>query len=229
MAELAAGHRNEVRDDAGLTGIGTSPDFAIGQRALLVPAPDGRNVMWECVSLLDDDSAAAVERAGGLAAIAISHPHYYSAMVEWGRRFACPVYVHAADARWVMQPDPVVRPWEEERLELAEGVTLVRSGGHFPGGTVLHWAHGPDGGALLSGDIVQVIPDRAWVSFMYSYPNLIPLAADDVRRVAASLSGLAFERIYGAWWGRVVRGDGAAIVARSAERYVRALAGEYPA
>jgi glyoxylase-like metal-dependent hydrolase (beta-lactamase superfamily II) len=229
MAELAAGHRNEVRDDAGVTGIGTTPDFAIGQRALLVPLPDGRNVMWECVTLLDDESAAAVERAGGLAAIAISHPHYYSAMVEWARRFGCPVYVHAADARWVMRPDPVVRLWEEERLELAEGVTLVRSGGHFPGGTVLHWAGGPDGGALLSGDIVQVIPDRAWVSFMYSYPNLIPLAADDVRRVAASLSGLAFERIYGAWWGRVVRSDGAAIVARSAERYVQALAGRYPA
>src|SRR5204862_8119563 len=35
------------------------------------------------------------------------------------------------------------------------------------GGQVLHW---PAGDALLSGDIVQVIPDRAWVSFMYRYP-----------------------------------------------------------
>ena len=43
---------------------------------------------------------------------------------------------------------------------------------------MLHWAGGADGrGALLSGDIVQVVPDRRYVSFMYSYPNLIPLPA----------------------------------------------------
>ena len=56
-------------------------------------------MLWDCVTLLDDDTAAAVERRGGLAAIAISHPHYYSAMVDWGRRFGCPVYLHAADRR----------------------------------------------------------------------------------------------------------------------------------
>ena len=44
---------------------------------------------------------------------------------------------------------------------------------HFDGGQVLHWAGGEDGrGALFSGDIFTVVPDRRWVSFMYSYPNL---------------------------------------------------------
>ena len=106
---------------------------------------------------------------------------------------------------------------------LGDGITLVRCGGHFAGGTVLHV-----GDSLLAGDIVQVIPDRAWVGFMYSYPNLIPLPEAAVRGIAAALEPYAFDTIYGAWWGRIVRRDGAAIVQRSAERYVRAVRGELP-
>jgi hypothetical protein len=228
MDELRATHRNAVRAEEDLTGIGTEPGFAIGQRALIVPSADG-NVLWECVTLLDDETADEVERRGGLAAIAISHPHYYSAMVDWAHRFECPIRLHAADAEWIMRPDPAVEPWDGETLELAPGLTLIRLGGHFPGGTVLHWAAGAEGaGVLLSGDIVQVIPDRGHVSFMYSYPNLIPLPAADVEHIAGALEPYAFERIYGAWWGRVVPRDGSEVVRRSAERYVRALAGEMP-
>jgi hypothetical protein len=228
-AELAADHRNVVREDHGLVGIGTDPSFAIGQRALLVPLPDGRNLLWDCISLLDPATVAAVEAAGGLAGIAISHPHYFSAMVDWGRRFDCPVWVHEADREWVVRPDPVVELWSGETLEVGPGLTLVRCGGHFPGGTVLHRAGtGGAPGGLLSGDIVQVIPDRGWVSFMWSYPNLIPLAETEVRGIAAALEPLAFETIHGAWWGRVVKEDGAAKVQRSAERYVAALRGDYP-
>ena len=57
LEELRADHRNELRDDAGLTGIGTEPCFAIGQRALLVPA-GGTNVLWDCMPLLDDETVA---------------------------------------------------------------------------------------------------------------------------------------------------------------------------
>jgi hypothetical protein len=229
MDELAREHHNVVRTDGELTGIGTEPAFAIGQRALLVPCGE-RMVMWDCVTLLDDVAVAAIEERGGLAAIAISHPHYYSAMVEWARRFGCPVLLHADDAHWVLRQDPAVEHWEGEKLSLAGGLTLVRCGGHFTGGTVLHWAGGAGGaGALLSGDIVQVIPDRRHVSFMYSYPNLIPLPEDEVRHIAGALAPYPFETIYGAWWDRIVRRDGKAAVERSAERYARALRGELPA
>ncbi len=84
-------------------------------------------------------------------------------------------------------------------------------------------------GLLLSGDIVQVIPDRKYVSFMYSYPNLIPLAAPDVQRIADKLSGYRFERILGAWWDTLVPENGNEAVQRSADRYIRALDGHYPA
>jgi hypothetical protein len=227
--ELQAEHRNEVRADGELVGIGTEPSFAIGQRALLVPFGDS-NVMWDCISLLERDTVAEVERRGGLRAIAISHPHYYSGMVEWARAFDCPIYLHADDEPWIMRADPAVSLWEGATKELGEGVTLVHCGGHFAGGTVLHWAAGAGGsGALLSGDIVQVIPDRTHVGFMYSYPNLIPLPESDVALIAAALEPFDFEVVYGAWWGRLVRSDAKAVVARSAERYGRALRGQLPA
>ena len=68
-----------------------------------------------------------------------------------------------------------------------------------------------------------MIPDRRFVSFMYSYPNLIPLPASAVRRIAAALEPFPFDTIHGAWWDRFIERDGSAVVRRSAERYVRAL------
>ena len=223
LGELRADHRADIREEEpGLVGIGCEPSFAIGQRALLVQAPGG-NVLWDCISLLDDEIGSRVEALGGIAAIAISHPHYYSSMVEWSRAFDAPVLLHAADREWVMRPDDAIELWEGETRELGSGLTLVRCGGHFAGGTVLHWA---DRRVLLSGDIVQVVQDRRWVSFMYSYPNLIPLPASEIRRIVAALEPYEFDRIYGAWWDRVVAEDGKAAVKRSAERYLRAIGAE---
>ena len=220
---LRADHRADIRaEEPGLTGLGCDPSFAIGQRALLVETPGG-NVLWDCITLLDDELVAAVRERGGLAAIAISHPHYYSSLVEWSRAFEAPVYLHAADREWVMRNDPAIVFWEGDTQELEPGVTLLRLGGHFAGGTVLHWAAGREGqGVLLSGDIVQVVADRRWVSFMYSYPNLIPLPAATVRAIADALEPYSFERLYGAWYGRVVD-DAKDAVRRSAARYVAAL------
>jgi glyoxylase-like metal-dependent hydrolase (beta-lactamase superfamily II) len=226
LEELRASHRAKIREEEpGLNGIGAEPSFAIGQRALLVQATGG-NVLWDCISLLDDEIAGSVDELGGIAAISISHPHYYSSMVEWAEAFDAPIYLHAADREWVMRPSDRVVFWAEERRELGPGLTLVRCGGHYEGGTVLHWAAGAEGrGALLSGDIVLVIPDRRYVSFMYSYPNLIPLNEEAIRRIVAALEPFDFDRIYGAWWDRVVPTDAKAVVVRSAERYLKAIGG----
>jgi len=121
-----------------------------------------------------------------------------------------------------MRPDPAVRFWDGETQDLGGGLTLVRCGGHYEGGQVLHVA---DRRALLAGDIVQVIPDRRHVGFMYSYPNLIPLPAARVEAIAAALEPFAFDSIYGAWWDRFIERDGSAIVRRSVDRYVRAVTG----
>jgi glyoxylase-like metal-dependent hydrolase (beta-lactamase superfamily II) len=217
--EVRSGLRADIRDDHGILGIGSDPGFAIGQRALLVKSSVG-NVLWDCFAYLDDEIVERVSAEGGLGAIAISHPHYYTAMVEWAHAFACPIFLHEAERKWVMRPDPAVRFWDGETNVLGGGVTLIRCGGHYEGGQVLHWE---ERRALLSGDIVQVIPDRRYVSFMYSYPNLIPLAPSQVRRIAAALEPFEFDTIHGAWWDRVIERDGSAVVRRSADRYVRAL------
>jgi hypothetical protein len=220
MAELARDHANRVEEiEPGLTGIGTEPSFAIGQRALLVAG-----LLWDCVTLLDDATAEAVERAGSIHTIAISHPHYYSAMVEWAHRFDAQVLLHEADGEWVMRPSERIEFWSGERRQVSDELELIRLGGHFAGGTVCLWTAGAGGrGALLSGDIVQVVADRDWVSFMYSYPNLIPLPAHEIGRMRGVIETLEFERVYGAWWDRVVADDAKAKVLRSAERYIGAL------
>src|SRR4051794_32431262 len=223
LEQLRETHRNDVRPEHELTGVFPEPKLGIGQRALLVPYGDS-NVLWDCVSLLDDATAEAIEARGGLAAIAISHPHYYTTMVEWAHRFDCPVHLHAADAKWVMRPDPAIRHWDGETLPLGHGLTLIRGGGHFPGGTMLHRAHGA--GDLLSGDIIQVIPDRSHVAFMWSYPNYVPLPEADVHRIADAVEAFEFEAIYGAWWSFHTPAGAKEIVRRSAERYGAALRGE---
>jgi hypothetical protein len=220
LAELAGEQENAFRDQRGLLGIGTTPFFGIGQRALLVPFGDS-NLLWDCIALIDDATVAEIERRGGLAGIAISHPHYYTTMVEWAERFGCPIHLHAADAEWVMRPDPAIRFWDGEVLELGHDLTLIRGGGHFPGGTILHRP-----GALLTGDIIQVIPDRSHVAFMWSYPNLVPLPDAEVQRIAAAVEPFEYDAIYGAWWDAIIPADGPAIVRRSADRYSRALRGE---
>jgi hypothetical protein len=223
LAELKTAHVNDVRAEGDLVGIGTVPEFAIGQRALLVPFGDS-NLLWDCITLLDDATAEEVARRGGLSAIAISHPHYYSAMVEWAHRFGCPILLHAADARWVMRPDPAVEHWDGETKDLGHGLTLIRGGGHFPGGTLLHRAGGA--GALLAGDIIQVIPDRTHVAFMWSYPNLVPLPQRAVDELAAAVEPFAYDALYGAWWDTVIPSGAKEVVRRSAQRYARALRGE---
>jgi hypothetical protein len=220
LPELARTHRNRIGAvEPGLTGIGTEPGFAIGQRALLVSG-----LLWDCVTLIDADTEAAVAAAGGVDTIAVSHPHYYSGMVEWAERLDARILLHEADRRHVMRPSPRIEHWSGERLALADGLELHRLGGHFEGGTVCLWRDGAGGrGALLSGDIVQVVADRRWVSFMRSYPNLIPLPAAEIARIRGVVEALAFERVYGAWWDAIVPDDGRAKVLRSADRYLHAL------
>ena len=79
---------------------------------------------------------------------------------------------------------------------------------------------------LLTGDIINVVQDRRYVSFMYSFPNLIPLPAAAVRRVVAAVEPFNYDRIYSAWWEKVTMADAKAAVHRSAERYIAAIEGE---
>jgi glyoxylase-like metal-dependent hydrolase (beta-lactamase superfamily II) len=229
LERLRISHHNGFRQyEPGLIGIGTTPRFAIGQRALLVCTPQG-NILWDCISLIDDATVTLINGLGGLRAIAISHPHFYTTLVDWSRAFGdVPVHLHADDAKWVRQPDPCIRFWQGERFELLKGVTLVRGGGHFPGGAMLHWAAGAQGkGVVCSADIAIVNLDRKSFSFMRSIPNFIPLSEKGVRAVAAALMPLAFDRVYSHHFERVMQTGAKQNLASSVERYVAAIGGAY--
>lgn len=228
----AYGKNTFTETEPGITEIQTEPHFGIGQRANLIDIGDGNLFLWDLIALLDDDTIAEINRRGKLTGIAISHPHYYTTMVEWSRAFGdIPVYLHEADKQWVQYPDDCIQFWSGDSLEVASGVTLIRTGGHFNGGTMLHRAGNPSAegeqaqGVLLSGDIISVVADRRWVTFLYSYPNAIPLDELSVRRIADMVKSYPFERVRDAF-GRYVLADGNGAVQRSADRYIKHIRGD---
>lgn len=212
-------------EEEGLYSINTSPEFGIGQTAYFVQAK-GFNLMWDCITYLDQVTIEEVKQLGGIHAIALSHPHYYSTQVEWSEAFDVPIYIHEDDREWVTRQSDNIIFWSGESLEQHEDIVLKRLGGHFKGATVLDWKTGSDQrGVLLTGDIVRVVADRKWVSFMYSYPNFIPLPATTVQNIAELLNGLKYNRIYDAF-NRIIIEEADTRVQESAKRYIDALNGE---
>ncbi|MGV1795113.1 MBL fold metallo-hydrolase [Rhizobium sp. A37_96] len=225
MTTLRATHGIVWKEEAkGIHSLQISPDFGIGQRAFLIETPEG-NILWDCLSLIDEASKARIVAMGGLSAIAISHPHFYASMIEWSAAFGnAPIHIHADDGRWVQRTTAALRPLTGESLEIGPAI-MIRCGGHFEGSAVLHCPWLEDRrGALFVGDTMQVTMDRRYVSFMRSYPNLVPLNAKAVKAIAQAVRPYRFEAIYGAFPGRTIENDGNRIVERSAERYLEAIA-----
>lgn len=214
--ELAAAHHNRLAMDEALFGIGIAPAFAIPQRALHLPEA---GLLWETTALVTDAAVAALRERGGVSRIAISHPHFYAAMVRWSEALGgVPVYLHENDRAWVSRPSPHLHFWRGDTLDLGQGATLLRCPGHFPGSTVLHW-QGGSRALLLAGDALHVAQDRRHVSFMYSVPNHVPARPALVRETQARLRGVAFDDVYGFTWGLNIIGGGRAAVDASFERF----------
>ncbi len=224
LTDLARSFANRIEDDDGVLGIGMTPDFAINQRCVLIEAVHG-NVMWESTSLITDEAVAAILQRGPVAAIAISHPHFYAAMHLWAEALDCPILLPASDRAWIQHASTRIQLWEGDRLEILPGVTMICCGGHFAGSAVLHWQDErcPDG-AVFVGDTVQVSQDRKRVSALHSYPNGIPLGIHAITNIAASLADLEYQRVYGYTWGRNITARGAEIVASSLTDYVHRVA-----
>ncbi|KAI1499046.1 beta-lactamase-like protein [Biscogniauxia marginata] len=218
----AADHRNTWTPFPGeaadtFTSIVTQPKLGIGQRAILIRTPRG-NVLWDCVTFLDDATIAKIKGMGGLRAIVISHPHYYSTHLEWARAFDCPVYLAAEDKQWLAQTSPRQIFVTETELDLqidgaSSGVTVLKLGGHFPGSLVTLYD-----GRLLIADTLVTTPSGlgSWdkdaagntrarpgglnsYAFMWSIPNMIPLAPDELERMWGILRKYKFRSSHGAF------------------------------
>ena len=197
-----------------------TPSFAIDQKAHLVLSKSG-NILWDCIPFLDEQTVTYVRSLGGIKAIAISHPHYYSLMAAWAEAFDCPIYLHAQDKQWIQDKSKYIRLWEGEKMELWDDIKIVHVAGHFAGSTVLHLPHHGAKGSLLTGDSIFVVRDRKHVSFMYSYPNLIPLKKPAIELIQQRIEPLPFDAIYGAFEGQVIPTGAKEAFSRSVERYLR--------
>lgn len=187
---------NKLRDD--IYEISIRPSFAIGQKAHLIVHPEG-NILWDCLPFLDEASASFINKLGGLKAIAISHPHYYSLMTEWAEYFDCPIYLHENDRKWVFDDDDKIRFFSEEKLEISKGVEIVNTGGHFPGSTVLSYKSENQLPTLFGGDTLYLSLNKKHLSAMYSYPNNIALERKELFGCFEKVNQLDFEAFFGAF------------------------------
>ncbi|MCG7633023.1 hydrolase [Gordonia McavH-238-E] len=205
--------------ESGLTALTVRPSVGIGQRGFVIATSDG-NILWEPPGFIGPALVEWLERHGGLAAVAASHPHLVGASVSLSHRFGrVPVYYNDFDRRWVTRPDPVIEFWTDT-ADLPGGVRLVRCGGHFPGSAVLHLPDAANGrGAILTGDTVKGVMQPGMVTFMRSYPNMIPLSPRLVRQIADRIGELRFDRLYDAF-GVVIDHDARGVVETSARRYI---------
>lgn len=220
LLELRATSRNRwtpfPADDT-FTSIVTEPKCGIGQRCVLIKTPLG-NVLWDCITLLDDETITTIKSLGGLRAIVISHPHYYSTHVEWARAFQCPVYLAAEDREWTTQMSTHQVFLSETVTELQidgkpSEVQVIKLGGHFPGSFVALYK-----GRLLIADTLVSTPSglASWdadalgtkrerpeglnsYAFMWSIPNMIPLPPSELERMWNILSKFHFQSTHGAF------------------------------
>jgi hypothetical protein len=192
-----------------------TPPFAIGQRALLVVTPGG-NILWDCIALINEPVVEFIRAKGGLKAIALSHPHYYTVMNEWANAFDCPIYIHEKDAQWVFNKGKHVTFWGDVEKELWYGIKLINVGGHFPGSSILHLSSHK---TILCGDTFYLSPGKKHLAVMYSYPNRIPLPLHEVQRIKAQMLSIPFDTLFGFYDYQNLIGNAKEILEQSLSRY----------
>ena len=174
---------------------------------------------------MTDEAVDALRKAGGVDRIVISHPHFYSSMVEWSDALGgVQILLHEADKAWVRRPSDRIKYWSGDLLKLSNDVTLINTAGHFDSSTALHWKRGPRGQTLFPGDSPHVTQDRKQVTFMHSVPNFTPMAPSAVRRMQRVLAPFDFDDVYGFSWGRNILGNGKAVVEASFDRFLQQVA-----
>jgi len=218
-------YKLRIDRDADLLAIAVDPAFAIPQRTLHLRT-DAGNLLWESLGFVNDDAVRALRDAGGVDRIIVSHPHFYSSMVEWSEALGgVEILLHEADRAWVRRPSENIRFWRGDTLQLSDEITLVNVAGHFPGSTALHWKSGPHGqGALFPGDAPHVTQDRKQVTFMHSVPNFTPMKPSAVRRMRALLAPYDYDDVYGFSWGRNILGGGKRAVEASFDKFLAQVA-----
>jgi len=196
-----------------------TPAFGIAQKAHIICTPGG-NLLWDCLPFVDEPTIAFIKSIGGLKAIAISHPHYYSLMAVWAQIFDCPIYLHEADKEWIMDETTNIKLWNGQKQFLWDDMELIHTAGHFPGSTVLHVPRVGDNGSLFVGDSLYVAQSLKFISMMHSYPNAIPLPQKDILYINQQVSPLNFYSMYGAFEWQNIHTGAKRLFTQSIDRYL---------
>ncbi|MCB1024900.1 MAG: MBL fold metallo-hydrolase [Acidobacteria bacterium] len=219
-AYLLENHAIDIKElDSGLYQLRMTPSFSIGQRALLIIAPEG-NVLWDCIPLLDPPTIDFINSKGGLKAIAFSHPHFYSNMNDWAHAFDCPIYIHKNDEKWIVNRGDQIRLWSGFEKPLWDDMRLINIGGHFPGSSILEVPFISAKGTLLCGDTFVISPSKKHIAAMNSYPNKIPLPLDEIRRIKQIVGNLRFDAIEGWNDSQSIGSNASSILENSLARYI---------
>ena len=187
--------RREVLD--GVWMIESDPAVGIGPAGWVLETERG-TVHWEGAGWTDDDTLDWLAERGGVRWLAFSHSHVLGSAWRVAERFE-PEVVAQSEQLPFAQALPVSWPFGA-RAELADGLSLVHTGGHTPGHSVLHWQSRR---LVFCGDAFKFRLDgdgrATHVSTHKAYDAHIPLSHDDARSYRQSFGALDFDGLVTPW------------------------------
>lgn len=183
-----------TRPRPGVTGFGTTPAFGLGSTGWLIETDVG-NVSWEAAPYHPPATLAEIEALGGVARSGASHVHGYGALWQLQEHFGPDVVAIGVDDLEWTKTFRVTLPVDDVH-ELAPGLTMYRTGGHFPGHCVLH---DRERSILFCGDALKVdlAPDGTprGLSCHKAFHAGVPLSHAELRRCRAVVEPLRFDAV----------------------------------
>jgi len=126
---------------------------------------------------------------------------------------------------WRMRKDDNIHKiWSGSTTSLLPRITIVKTGGHFPGSAILHWDRSTDNlpSVILTADSIKPVPSGG-ISCMYSFPNQIGLSPDEMHGVWKAVKNLDFDEIYGGWYTDPVIKNGKHVILTSLQRITKII------
>jgi hypothetical protein len=192
--EIAAGRQARWAEVVpGVTGYWCEPQLGLGTTGWVIETDAGL-VGWEGAGYYPPEALAELRRRGGLIALGASHVHGYGALWQLQDELAPPVLAIGVDDLVWTKAFRVTWP-TDDRHELAPGLTMYRSGGHFAGHSVLHDERR---GILFTGDLIKVDLDGTvpvGLSCHKAYHAQIPLSHAEVHQAQALVEQLDFDAV----------------------------------
>lgn len=216
-------YRVDIRQiGKGAYALSANPNIGIGHTGYLLQSDQGW-ILWDPLPIVDgglawqgEDLSSSME---GLT-IAASHPHMFGAQSSWASEFKGTVLVNEEDVSWVDSDRFSYQYWSR-RLRIDKRAEIVTMGGHFPGSSYLYWESEDGEVWLFASDTTQIRPNGRF-SFQWSYPNMLPLGANEVNSMLGKLPEYLPTRAFDNF-GRTVRGNIREKIVLSGEKHIQRI------